>query len=216
MAPESCRGFADGNCTAVHCSHRANASGGVQVADDVRRLGAEDLPWDRLVTSSTTGGSLPKQRGLDRSGSGEAGNGPIDRRDSGLGQVVVDLGEAAAAEEMACGERRRMGGGDDAMGFGRDEGELASGVVAPQEEDDPLWQVADRLDDGVGEGFPALAAMAAGVSGGDGEDGVQQQHALVGPGFEAAVVRPWQSEIGAEFLVDVPQGTGDRADIGSD
>ena len=74
-----------------------------------------------------------------------------------------------------------MGGGDDAMGFGRDEGKLASGVVAPQEEDDAVGQAADGVDDGVGEGFPALAAMAAGVSSGDSEHGVQQQHALMGP-----------------------------------
>jgi hypothetical protein len=109
-----------------------------------------------------------------------------------------------------------MGGGDDAMGFGRDEGDLASGVIAPEEEDDAVGQAADGVDDGVGEGFPALAAMAAGVSGGDGEDRVQQQHALMGPGFEASVIRTWQSEIGTEFLVDVSEGTGDRADIGSD
>ena len=30
------------------------------------------------------------------------------------------------------------------------------------------------------------------------------------------MIRTWPSEIGAEFLVDVSQGTGDRTDIGSD
>ncbi len=168
------------------------------------------------MTSSATRASVRKKPGLDRSGSGEGRNGPVDRSEAGLGQVAIDLGEAAAAEEMARGERGGMGGGDDTMGFGRDEGELASSVVAPEEEHHAVGQVADRVDDGVGEGLPAFAAVAAGVSGGDGQDGVQQQHALMGPRFEAAVIRTWQPEIRAEFLVDVPQGPGDRPDLGSD
>ena len=55
----------------------------------------------------------------------------------------------------------------------------------------------------VGEGLPALALVRRGRVGAHGEGGVEQQHALVRPGVEAAVVGGVDAEIGLELLEDV-------------
>lgn len=109
-----------------------------------------------------------------------------------------------------------MGGDDGAMGFLGDEGSLALGVVAPEEEDDAVRPGGDCLDRGVRELLPALPPMAAGEACGDGEDGIEEEDSLACPVFKAAVGRPGDGEVRLQFLEDVAEGTGDGPDVGGD
>ena len=87
-------------------------------------------------------------------------------------------------------------------------------IVAPEQENDALRESGDLADDGVGEGLPSAPPMSAGSACGDRENGVEHQHSLMGPGFEVAMGRDPAAQIGVQFLVDIPKGTGDRSDVG--
>ena len=63
------------------------------------------------------------------------------------------------------------------------------GEVAPEHEDEVAAFAREVLNHGVGKEMPADAAVAARLAAFDGQAGVEQQHALVGPGAEVAVTR---------------------------
>ena len=72
------------------------------------------------------------------------------------------------------------------MARGVDELRLALGIAAPEDEHKARLLLAERLDDGVGEAFPAPALMGAGLMLAHGEGGVEQEHALPGPACQVA------------------------------
>ena len=77
-------------------------------------------------------------------------------------------------------------------------------------------RACERPDGLLGDGFPALAAMGAGAARRDGEDAVEEQHALLAPGREVAVGRRRVAEIFGVFLEDVQQARRERPDVGRD
>lgn len=112
------------------------------------------------------------------------------------GEVGVGLGEGLGAEEAAVGGKRRgVGRFDHAMACGVDEGAFLLRIGAPEDEDEVLASGGEGVDDGIGEGLPALALVGAGLVGLDGEGRVEQQDALIRPSEEVGHV--------AEFLGDV-------------
>ena len=79
-------------------------------------------------------------------------------------EVVVAAREGFGAEEAAVrGERGGVRGFDDAVLAAVDEFFLGAGVAAPEDEYQVLPTVGEGADGLVGEGFPALVAVRAGV-----------------------------------------------------
>ncbi|MNN38170.1 hypothetical protein D3C81_1521540 [compost metagenome] len=76
---------------------------------------------------------------------------------------------------------------------------------APQQEHGAGLVFADHLDDPVGEMLPTFIGMGRRRGPFHGHGGVEQQHALVGPGLQATVVGDVDVEVALEFLVDVEQ-----------
>ena len=67
--------------------------------------------------------------------------------------------------------------------------------------------VADGLDDGICESFPAEMFVGVGFALLDSEDGVEEEDALFGPGLEVTVVGALEAfDVGAELFVDVDEG----------
>lgn len=88
----------------------------------------------------------------------------------------------AASEETPVGRQRRGVRSRQHVVFRLvNQRFLGNGITAPQQEDDAVATLREGLDGGVGEGFPAVALMAAGLVGTYREGGVEQQHPLVGP-----------------------------------
>ena len=79
-----------------------------------------------------------------------------------------------------------MGGLDDQMFFSIDEGAFSLGVVAPKDEDEMIPRLGETVNDGVGKEFPTLVLMRACLMGPDGEGGVEQEDALLGPVSQVA------------------------------
>lgn len=130
------------------------------------------------------------------------------------GEVGVGLGEVAAAEEpVEGGKRRRMGGGEDEVARGVDEGGLGLGLGAPEHEDDVLLAFGDGTDDGVGEGLPAFPRVGEGGPGADGENRIEQENPLAGPGTEIAADDGGAADVIGNLLEHIAQGGG-RGDAG--
>ena len=92
------------------------------------------------------------------------------------------------------------------MLVGIDQADFVLGVVAPQHEDDVAALAGECFDDGIGEGLPTDAAVTARFAALDGETGVEQQHALIRPGAQVAVIgRDKAGNAAFEFFVDVLQ-----------
>ena len=77
---------------------------------------------------------------------------------------------------------------------GGDEGASGLCVFAPEHEDARAGLGGQVGDEGVGKVFPALANVAGGLALFDGEAGVEQQGAALGPGQQAAVWGGGQGE----------------------
>ena len=124
------------------------------------------------------------------------------------GEPGVGAGEAFATEEAGVGgEGGGVRGGEDEVLGGVDEGDFGLGLGAPKEEDDVRATFGDEADEGVGEGFPAFAGVREGGVGVDGEDGVEQEDALLGPGGEVAAVDVGgAAEVGLNLGENVAQG----------
>ena len=102
-----------------------------------------------------------------------------------------------------------MGAGKDQMACAVDEGAFLDGIGTPQQEDQMLAAFVQAADDGIGELFPAMSLMAAGLVGPDGEHGVEQQHALMCPTGEVAAGGDGRTGLLLDFLEDVLQGWGE-------
>lgn len=113
--------------------------------------------------------------------------GPVDGGVAVGDEELVGAGEVAAAEEAPVGrEWRGMGGGEHMVPVQVNELALGDGVAAPEEEDDATATLAEGGDGGVGELLPAVALVAAGTVCADGEGGIEEQDALLGPAAEVA------------------------------
>ena len=83
---------------------------------------------------------------------------------------------------------------------------FALGIGTPQQEHHRGVFLIHRLDDRVGEGFPALALVRVGLVGAHRQHGIQQQHAPLGPRHQMPVVGDAKTNIVAQLFVDIHQG----------
>ena len=93
---------------------------------------------------------------------------------------------------------------------GVDECALALGVTAPEDEDDPFAVGIESRDGLVREGLPATFLMGSGAAALDRKRGVQQQHTLLGPMRQAAVVGRRDAQVALQFAVDIGQRRRNR------
>lgn len=122
-------------------------------------------------------------------------------------QVGVGLREMPASEETSVGgQRRGVGRCEYEVLAGIDKGFLGDGVAAPEEEDDAAAALREFVDGCVGEGLPSVVLVTAGLVGTDGECGVEEQDALVGPAGEGAGGEGYlRAEVAVDLFDDVDQ-----------
>ena len=76
------------------------------------------------------------------------------------GEIGVGEREMVVAEEAAIGrEGRGMGRGEDEMALSIDQGALALGMAAPEDEHEMVAAVGQAAHHGVGKLLPAVAGM---------------------------------------------------------
>ena len=103
---------------------------------------------------------------------------PVDGIEPVLDEIGVGTGEWAAAEKSTAGRKRAwVRAFDDVVAMGVDESNFALRVRTPENEYHGCLARRKLGDDGVGEGFPAVAGVALWSSLGDGEGGVQKEYA---------------------------------------
>ncbi len=114
------------------------------------------------------------------------------------------------------GERRGVGRRDDAMARAVDERAFFLRVTAPENEDEMFAPGGERMDDGVGERFPAFALMRTGAVRFDGQRRVQEKDALIRPGKEIGDGLRVAAAVACAFLRDVDErgrGADARRDV---
>ena len=79
------------------------------------------------------------------------------------------------------------------------------GLRAPENKGNGLGETGKGEGGVVGEGLPAKIAVTVGLSGGDGQDGVEKEDALSGPTGQVAVGRGGTAEIVFQFAEDVAE-----------
>lgn len=95
-----------------------------------------------------------------------------------------------------------MGTLDNQMARRVNMGCLLLGIATPEEEG--CWGAGCHVGDhGIGDDFPSATCMAAGHAGADAERSIQEEHAAIRPGLEAAVPGRRDPEIVLKFLKDV-------------
>ncbi len=94
---------------------------------------------------------------------------------------------------------------ENGVAAGVDPFGFALGIAAPQQEDHPAVLGVDRAQHGVGELLPAFALVRVGLVRAHGQHGIQQQHPLLGPGDQAAVVGHVKLDVLMQFLEDIDQ-----------
>jgi hypothetical protein len=85
-----------------------------------------------------------------------------------------------------------------------DERLLVLCVAAPEQKDQPLALPGQCADRRIGETLPAPALVRACLVGPHGQGRVQQQHALVGPFAQVAVIRACDAKVALELCENVP------------
>lgn len=115
---------------------------------------------------------------------------PVDGLLARLPQQLIGFRKMPAAKEASV---HRQGGGvgrlQDVVPLPVDGAALPLSVGAPEQEDEATGVVVQPGHDRVGELLPAPVLMGSGLVGADGEHGVEQQHALLGPPGEIAMAR---------------------------
>ena len=131
---------------------------------------------------------------------------PVDRRLAVIFQESIHPRERPAAEETAVGrERTGMRGLDDEVMRIGDHRLFPARRAAPENERHRLLPLVQQGDDLVREGFPALPVMRVCCVLAHREDRVEEQHALIGPRLQAAIVRDRAAEIRLELLEYIEQ-----------
>ena len=82
---------------------------------------------------------------------------------------------------------------------------LGLGRLTPEREDHRISTITQPPNDGVGEGFPAFAAMRVCLVGTNRHYGVEEQHSLPRPGNQATVLWRGETKVIIEFLENVAQ-----------
>ena len=82
---------------------------------------------------------------------------------------------------------------------------LLGGGLSPEHEAEAVAMIVQSADGAVGELFPAVVAVRVGLMRAHGEDGVEHEHALPGPGAQIAVVRAGVAVFVVELAKDVHQ-----------
>ena len=92
------------------------------------------------------------------------------------------------------------------------------GLSIASPEDGHAWTSAayQRLDGAIGHALPAASSMRARLARLHREDPVEQEHALVCPGGQVAVVWGCDAEIGFELAIDVGETARERTHGGCD
>ena len=85
------------------------------------------------------------------------------------------------------------------------EGRLLLRIGSPKDEDDGVFLIVDRADDGIGKFLPAFALMGGRHRPLHRQHAVEQQYALPRPTFQKAVTGRRDAEITKQFLVDIHQ-----------
>lgn len=89
--------------------------------------------------------------------------------------------------------------------FGIDKRALLLGVTAPQDEDEAGALAVQYIDDRVGELLPPFVLMTPRLGRLHRKRRVQQQHTLLGPTLQMAMVRRFNSQILLQFLKNILQ-----------
>jgi hypothetical protein len=93
---------------------------------------------------------------------------------------------------------------EDVLGAGiAEQVFLASGIPTPEAEADVSRLLVDEFDRSVGELFPTHMSMGLGDAVLDGQDAVQEENTLLGPGNEIAVRCPRPPGRSEDLAVDV-------------
>ena len=88
-------------------------------------------------------------------------------------QIMIRLGKGTAAKETVVGgEGGGMGGLDNQMSAGINEGAFSLGMVAPKNEGQVFFFFGQAVDDSVGKELPAFILVRTGLMGPDGEGGI--------------------------------------------
>ena len=131
---------------------------------------------------------------------------PVDGIEPVLDEIGVGTGEWTAAEKSTAGRKRAwVWAFDDMVAVCVDESDFALRVRTPEDEDHGCLARGKLGDDGVGECFPAMAGVALWASLGDGEGGVQKEHALLSPAEETAVVWTCAADVALHFFENIQQ-----------
>ena len=112
----------------------------------------------------------------------------------------------AAAEKGAAGQRRRVGGLEHIVLRRVDQFPLGACETAPEQEDHARTALRDAADDGIREGLPADGAVGGRLAAAHGQDGVQQENALPGPGLQVGTAR----HADAQVRLDLPENVLQR------
>ena len=121
-----------------------------------------------------------------------------------LDEVFVALQEMSVAHEAAHGtERAGVSAREDKVSALVDEGSLSACRSAPEHEDKMFASLAEGSDGSIGEGLPALAAMAEGLVFANRKTGVQEEDALPCPACQVAAHGDGCSRLGLNLLEDV-------------
>ena len=131
---------------------------------------------------------------------------PIDRLPPSGGQPRVDARERLAAEEAAMRRQRaRVRRTEDQMLRAVDAGAFRLGVAAPENEGDRLLPRVQRLDDAVRERLPPLPLVRVRLPAAHGQHRVEEQHALLRPRSQVAVVRNRRADVVPQFFENILQ-----------
>lgn len=112
---------------------------------------------------------------------------------------------AAAEKSVVSGKRRGVSGFKDGVRGVCDKRRFRLGVAAPEYKRSRLRALVQQADNGVGELFPALAAVRISLPAAHGEHGVQHKHALLCPVGKLAMVRGSYAEVALKLFKNILQ-----------
>lgn len=144
-------------------------------------------------------------------------SGPVDAGYTVAFQKLVGLNKMAVAKEAPVGgQGRGMGGFQHQMVRIGDEPLCLAGLGAPEQEHHGLVLPVQFPEHRIGELLPAQVLMGQGLMGPDGENGIEQQHALPGPVCEIAGAVHGLLQFIGQFRIHIGQGRRDFSVSGTE
>ena len=98
-----------------------------------------------------------------------------------------------------------MGSGENVVARRVDDLSFLLGVASPEEKDDSFAARRELGDDAVREAFPTLARVRGWGAWGHCQNGIQEEHSLLGPGSEVAGRRRLQIQVALQLGEDVAE-----------